>query len=300
LDLNLDDSTLLKRLHVPLDQDDKIKLFMGYEGNLQDMGTFVVNAVTLKGGAGSADAFSVNAKAIDTAGNIFDLKDKVWEPEQSTIPLPLATIVNKIASQNSLICFIDPTLMSVMTDREIQLKESDISFLRKLAEKYSAAVKFYDGKLLFLSKDSKSITGIPIPPVILSPTDIMDWSVTFGNRWSYKTFKAYWWDSKEAERKEETVTNSTATNSKEHIAKHTYDSQAEAKRVAQSNKKSMEVRSNNLTLSVVGNPALRPFTPVVTAAVRLHVDGLWRVGNATHTLNSSGYTTSLPEMSQLF
>lgn len=299
LDINLDDSVNTKRLNVPLDKNDQIKVWMGYETNLQNMGTFVVNSVTLSGGANAVDTYSVNAKAIDTAGNIFDRKCKTWAAEQSGAEIPLSSIVNKIASEHSLQCIIDPTLAIVMTKSEVQWRESDISFLRKLAEKYSAVVKFYDKKLLFISKNSKSATGIPIPPILLNPQDITDWRVTFGNRWSFNKITAEWWDMDEAKLKQESVTNSLAKNTKEYIVEKIYKSAREAKKAAEAKKQNLLARSNKLTLNVIGNPAIRPFTPILINSVRKHVNGLWRAGNVSHTLSASGYTTRLTDMSEM-
>lgn len=299
LDINLDDSVITGRLHAPLDKKDQVKILMGYETNLQDMGTFVVNSVTLSGGAGSVDTYSVNAKAIDTAGNIFDKKCKTWAGAQPGVEIPLSGIVNQIASEHSLQCIIDPTLMSVMTKLEVQWRKSDISLLRELAEKYSAVVKFYDKKLLFIAKNSKSATGIPIPPVLLSPHEIMDWRVTFGNRWSFNKVTAEWWDADKAELKQESVTNGGAKNTKEYITEQIYDSAKEAQKAAEAEMQNLLAQRNKLTLNVVGNPAIRPFTPILINSVRKHVDGLWRAGNVTHTLSASGYTTGLTEMSEM-
>ena len=299
LDITLDDSVNARRLHVPLDHKDQVKVWMGFETNLQDMGTFVVNSITLSGGANAVDTYSVNAKAIDTAGNIFDRKCKTWSAEQNNAEIPLSVIVNQIASAHSLECIVDPSLMNVMTDLEVQWRESDISFLRKLAEKYSAVVKFYDRKLLFISKNSRSVTGIPIPPVLLDPQDISDWRVTFGNRWSFNKITAEWWDMDEAKLKQESVTNSSAKNKKEYITENIYDSAREARKAAEAEMQNLLARSNTLTLSILGNPAIRPFTPILINGVRKHVNGLWRAGNVTHTLSSSGYTTRLNEMNEM-
>lgn len=299
LDINLEDSVIFKRLHAPLDKNDQVKVWMGYDTNLQNMGTFVVNSVTLSGGVNSVDTYSVNAKAIDTAGNIFDRRYKTWAAAQKGAEIPLSTIINQIASAHSLECFVDPTLVSIMTTLEDQWRESDISFLRKLAEKYSAVVKFYDKKLLFISKNSRSVTGIPIPPILLNPQDITDWRVTFGNRWSFNKITADWWDMNQAELKQESVTNSSANNTKEYITERIYDSAREAQAAAKSEMQKLLAQSNTLNLSVIGNPAIRPFTPILINSVRQHVDGLWRAGNVTHTLSSSGYTTGLTEMSEM-
>jgi hypothetical protein len=128
----------------------------------------------------------------------------------------------------------------------------------------------------------------------------VDWNVTFGNRWSFKKFTGEWWDRDKAQMKQETVTNPKAKNDKEYITKRIYNSADEAKKGAETEMKRMKNQSNKLDLKIIGNPAIRPFTPVVVAMVRMHVDGTWRAGDVTHTLNASGYSTNLPGMSQLF
>jgi Bacteriophage probable baseplate hub protein len=300
LSFNLDDSSILKRLHAPLDKHDKVQVWMGYKNNLQDMGTFYVNSVTLKGGSNSVDTYSINAKSIDTAGKLFDKKYNVWKNEVQDQKIPLSLIINKIASQHSLKPLLDPLLASKQVEREIQWRESDISFLRFLADKYSAVVKFYDGNLLFMGKSSLSVTGSPIPPQILIASDIVDWSVSFGNRWSFKKFTGEWWDTDEAKLKQESVTNSDAKNEKEYIVKRIFNCADEAKKGAEAEMNNFKAQSNKLDLSIIGNPAVRPFTPIVLAMIRKHVDGIWRTGDVTHSLSSSGYTTNMSGMTEMF
>ncbi len=300
LTMVLEDTDQGKRLIAP-ETNDEIKLWMGYEGNLKFMGTFLIDGVSLRGDTSSGDQYTVEAKAIDTLGKMFDRKYKVWEAEKKGDKIKLGDIVKKIAKDHSLQSSISKELEKIEIVREVQRRESDISFLRYLAEKHKAIVKFYVGKLVFIRLDPKTVGGANIPKKEIGPDQIQSWEVRFGNRWEFKKIKAEWWDEENAELKVEEVTNPKAKskNAKEYIVKGISSSAENAKKMAEAEFLRLERDCNHLTLEVLGDPEIRPLTPLEVKGVRNHVDSKWLVADVTHTLSVGGYTTSLGEMSEM-
>lgn len=300
LSLEIADTDPLNRIAAP-QNDDQIHLHMGYADNITDMGTFVIDSVTLGGGADKADTMQIEAKGINTSSKMFDRKYKIWKSEEKGKPLMLGDIIKKIATGHGLTGKVSPVLATVEVQREIQRRESDISFLRYLAEKHQAVVSFYKKNLALVHLNTATVSGAPIPPQIISPTLIKSWNVTFGNRWDFKKIKAEWWDADEAGLKvAETVnSNADAGIDKEYTIKSIAGSEKEAMRLALAEKKRLSDQCNMLTIDMIGNANIYPLTPVVIAGVRNHVDGTWMVGDVSHNLSSSGFTTNLSNMSSL-
>lgn len=300
LNLQLADYESGKRVVAP-EQNDKIELKLGYEDAVTEMGTFVIDSVSLSGGVGSVDTITITGKAINTSSKIFDRQYKVWKPDKEGGKLFLKDIVNKIAKKHKLKGKVCTSLLKVEIEREIQRRESDISFLRYLAEKNKALISFYKKDLSMVEMKPVSVSGTPIKPQIVSPTEIFKWNLKYGNRWDYKKIIVEWWDDEKAlmDFHEEINKNAGDGINKEYLSKRIAGSKDEAKMIAKSELKKLNDSKDNLSLNIIGNAEIGPLTPIVISGVRNHVDGKWLVGDVTHSLSSSGFTTNLTNMDKL-
>jgi phage protein D len=292
LNLTLEDSDMLKHFEVP-DKDDVLTLALGYGTTLTDMGSFVVQGVSLSGGAGDVDTYTLNATSINALGNLYDKKSVVWQAEEQGQETDLKTIISAIASENGLTAKISPSLQSIKTAREVQYRESDISFLRRLAGKNTAWVKFRNNDLLFIVNQPNAVSGAPLVPVPLAPQDIINWQYEFGFRFQFNTVHADWWDKDNAKYQRHSENNDSVSNNKEDILTTTFRSKIEATEAAKARLLVLNKKGSELTLSLLGNAALMALSQVVVGGLRQPLNGQWQVQQVTHNLDSSGFTSNL-------
>lgn len=181
-----------------------LALSMGYDGQLQDIGTFTVDELEF-GGWPAEVVIRARAAPFDATktgkSGIQSQKTRSW-PKGSK----LGAIVRKIAQEHGLTPAISKQLEGVTLPHIDQADESDIHFLLRLAKKYDAAVKPTAGRLVFTKRgEGKTVSGLDIPPVVLSPTEISRFRVVESARETAGMVVAYWHATKSAKRHEVSV-----------------------------------------------------------------------------------------------
>lgn len=282
LSLSIDDSQTLTlgRLAFPA-SGKEIDVSLGYELHKAVMGLFHVDQVSSTGSAGSG-VISITA----VPKLLLDQKSKTWA--NTTI----GDIVSEIASENTLKAQVSLGLKSIAIDVENQHNETDMSFITRLAKKYDALAKPAGDSLLFLVKgDTKTASGIPLLPTVLTANDIISWQCTLSERTEYGSVVAVWHDFITAEQKE--VIAGSKGEKPVFRLPHLFQSEAEATAAAQTKLNEKTRNTSTLNLSVVGDPGLVAGGAILLMAVRDKIDGTWVIKSVTHTLSASGYQCTL-------
>jgi Phage protein D len=282
LSFTLDDSqtVTLGRLKLP-ETGKEIKLSLGYELHKAPMGIFHVDQVSCSGSPGGG---SINITAVPKL--LLDEKTRTWA--DTTV----GDVISKIAGENDLSAKVSLSLKTKKIVVENQIKETDISFVTRLAKKYDALAKPAGDSLLFLVKgDCKTAAGVPLLPTIITADNIIQWNCNLSDRTEYGSVVAVWHNRVMATQEQVIAGKEGATpiNRIPHL--YATEDEAKAAATAMLNEKTRDASTLNLT--VVGDPGIVAGSSIVLAKIRDKVDGMWIIRSATHTLNSSGYQCSI-------
>ncbi|GAB7217086.1 hypothetical protein [Dickeya oryzae] len=129
LSLDIDDSD--GKVLMPK-RGEKVSVKIGWKGKaLEDKGTFVVDQVSH---SGAPDRITLSARSVNFRGDLNTPRDGSYNATT------LGDIARTIAERYSLLASIDTSLANTAIVHENQSKESDLSFLCRLARKYSGTV----------------------------------------------------------------------------------------------------------------------------------------------------------------
>lgn len=258
-----------------------MEVWMGYEPAPVYMGKFRVDEWEK---SGPPSTLRVSAKAAELTTAIKGQKTRSWHDTK------LGDIVRTIAGEHSLGVVMDAELAARPVEHIDQQTESDLNFLSRLAKRNGALFKLADGKVLFTKKGAKSNpSGKPKPAATIKPTGVSSWSMTESERGGHKSAKCSWMDHKAGKRKTVTV----GKGSPVHRDKTVYRTEAEAKAAADAALAELARGKRDGSLNMPGNPDLCAEMDVTLAGFDPEVDGTYSAKSVTHTLDSSGYSTSV-------
>lgn len=285
LSLGLDDRPALSGSAIALPtQGVSLKVAMGYETYLAEMGSFQVNHIGLSGSSGGR-SLSISA----TPSLLLTETSRTWGGKT------IADIVETIAKENALSAGISPSFKLQTIDVINQLNESDSAFLTRLAERYNAVCKPMADKLLFMEKgQGTSASGIPMLAVPIAPHDVLQWSMQINERQDYVKVVAYWPDLLNAEDGEVYVPpGEPKSGDKVCRLPHLYNNEKEAAQAAQAKLDEMNRGDATLSMTIIGNPDITAEGKITVRDLRSDVDGDYIVKSATHSFSSGGYQTSI-------
>ena len=159
----------------------KIDVSLGYDGNNQRVGSFVVDEASVEG---PPDIITVQASSTpfvtDRGGggqaSFTSRKSRSFEGKT------IGEIVQTIAGECGLTPAVDSDLASITVPHVAQVDESDANLLIRLARRYGGALKPADGRLVLASEaGGRSISGAAME-VTLTPSDVTSWSFKVGGK----------------------------------------------------------------------------------------------------------------------
>lgn len=264
----------------------KMALYLGYDGQTQRMGEFVVDEVeregwpdtlTVRAHAAAFDDGKDGEKAFQTQ------KNRRWKAAA------FKDIADKIAKDNGLTASVSSSLGSINVGSIHQTDESDLHFLIRLARRYDGVVKFAGGKLMVVKKaEGKTMTGSSIS-FDISPEDVSSYRMTMAKREESGTVRAYWHEIKKAKRHAVTVGEGEPETS----LKMHYTDEASAKEAARAELARRGRQSAKLSLELPGRPELVAESTISLSGFRSGVNGSWTVTQVEHSMSESGYTCSV-------
>ncbi|QDX29866.1 contractile injection system protein, VgrG/Pvc8 family [Dickeya poaceiphila] len=314
LSLDIDDSD--GKVLMPK-RGEKIGVKIGWKGKaLVDKGTFVVDQVSH---SGAPDRITLNARSVNFRGDINTPRDGSYNTTT------LGDIARTIAERYSLLPSIETTLANTAIVHENQSKESDLSFLCRLARKYSGTVAIKSDTLrLFVAGNGTAADGKNVATYLIERSDGDSHSFTIADRIANTSVTANWHDSNDAkthtvkisrQRKAQTETSPSHPNAKsstqlsepstddylageedsQQTLQTTYSSQDEATQAALS--KWRETQRGTVTFSISlakGMENLKPGALVNLKGFKQVIDERqWTIKRLTHTIAGNGFTTAI-------
>ena len=294
LGLSVSDAAGIKSDQVEIELDDRdtlielpapgalLTVFMGYkETGLALMGVFTADEVTAKG---PPDTVTIRGKAADMGGSIKGQKTRAWDDRT------IGQIVSTIAGEHGLEPKVATAWRDIVYRHLDQTDESDLNFLIRIARDHDAMVSVKGGALLFIGRGTgETASGQPMPPLVVPRKGALRWSMTLMTRGDFKSVEATWHNPETGVREE--VTEGEGSPAKR--LRHTYPSEAEARRAAHAKLAEMAREGNTLSVTLIGTPALAAGALIKAVGFRGGVAGLWSLTSARHEIKAGGFTTAI-------
>lgn len=258
-----------------------LRIALGFEGELTEMGQFVVDDL---GGDLFPASMKIEAKAADMIQGIRARRTRSWEK------VTLRDIVSKIAGEHGLKPAVGDSVKSAFFEYLAQTSESDLNFLTRLARDLDAVAKPAGGALVVVKRgEGKSASGrtLPVHDIYLDEIDTGTWSIT--SRGKYGRVVAEW-----GERGSATLHKVTVGDQEPELTlRHPYATKAEAERAAQSALDRSERASGTMSINLGGfDPGLMAEAKVNFADIKAELRGEWLIKKVSHRLGDT-LTTSI-------
>lgn len=267
----------------------ELELFLGYDGQLDRMGLFVVDEVELSGWPG---IMTISAKAApfekSTGGKNTLQSQKTRSWKRGTI---LGDMVSKIAGDHGLQPACAPSLRGISLPHIDQSDESDMHLLVRVGKKYDAVVKPADGKLVLAKHgEGKSASGKALSPVTVTGAETTAYSLKLSRKEASGKVVAAWHATKKAKR--QVVEMGEGEPVRRIRTQFSTREQAVAAVRAELDKR--QRAEATVTIDGPGRTDLMAEVPLTLSGFRGGVDGNWTIKRATHALDSTGgYTTNI-------
>lgn len=245
-----------------------ISVKMGFGDDLVPKGIFTADKVNVDC---LPYKMSISGKAADLrSGKLKERQERSWDKSK------LGDILSQIASESGLTPAVDDDLADFEYDWLAQQDESNINFLRRLAERHNGLFAIKQRRLIFTRLGSGlSASGAPLGSIILTPEKIKVGSlkVEINDRTKYSKVVAYYQDSDKAERVEIDA-DADADGDSVYRLPEPYASPAEADKAAQAKAKELQRGEGSVSVTVIGDAGIDAGLPLLFADVRPGVDGV--------------------------
>ncbi|MBT0886300.1 MULTISPECIES: phage late control D family protein [Acinetobacter] len=261
----------------------ELRISMGYDLAMVDMGLFIVSEVSL---SGPPEKMIIRGRAVPqlTSKNgitsLASQKTRSW-PKNTSV----SAVVSKIAKEHGLDPFVSNTVAQIKLPHFDQSDESDLNFLLRIAKRYDVICKPAGGKLLFVKRGE-----IDLPNLILAKEQVSDWEMTSSTSDSAGTVIAYWHDKKGAKKKEVKVGDGEPVKR----LRHSYQDEKSAYAAAQASLDQSRRGEEKLGLNIPGNPSISAEMPITLLEFREGIAGDWVVEQCTHSIDKEvGFKTTV-------
>lgn len=245
-----------------------ISVKMGFGDDLVPKGVFTADKVNVDC---LPYKMSISGKAADLrSGKLKERQERSWDKTK------LGDILSQIASESGLTPAVDDDLADFEYDWLAQQDESNINFLRRLAERHNGLYAVKQKRLIFTRLGSGlSASGAPLGSIILTPEKIKVGSlkVEINDRTKYSKVVAYYQDSDKAERVEIDA-DADADGDSVYRLPEPYASPAEADKAAQAKAKELQRGEGSVSVTVIGDAGIDAGLPLLFADIRPGVDGV--------------------------
>lgn len=268
----------------------KFQVSLGYKGHMTYMGIFEINKVILKEGP------KITLTVIGSP--IYLVNSTIKNPTTKKFPQKtIGTIFNEIAKKNGYKLECDPSICAIFLDHIVQRKESDLSFMTRLADENDAYLKITDGKIKVFPKNKKlgeiifnrgqakhqiSISGF----ATVIPTTI---TMELAERTRYTGVEVKFHD-KDKNKSTEILVGS---NQNVYQDSRVYESYSVAKRIASARLSTLQRNVGILKqFSTPGDGNIKAGMTAMLIGFRTEISSEFHIKEAVHTMNASGYITT--------
>lgn len=262
-----------------------IKVWLGWsDTGLIDKGTYKVDSTSHRG---APDVLSISAMANDVSEGLKQKRERSWSN------LTIQEIFEKVGSSYDLNVVVHDNFTKKKV-KYIAQNESDANLITRIADEHDAIATVKNRYLILLPRGaSQTVSGLSLPRVIITRKDGDQHSYTNGSGTENITgVKAYYYAENKA-KKMHVVVGDNIDNLKEIRYIHRDKTTAELAANAEYNrcKRSAQKLSYSLAL---GDPTLIPEQEFEFSGLKPEIDNIvWLGTNISHTLNESGFTTSV-------
>lgn len=259
----------------------KLAVSIGYTGNLIPKGSFNVDTPTL---SGPPPKMNITARGANFSKSLREPKTRSWHEVE------FYDILQTIAKEHNLQPKMSQDLKNLFIVHEDQTEESDIHLLTRLAKDADAVAKPNGSFLMIIkSADAKTASGKALPTINIAGNEISSWSGSLPDRDKYKSVIAVWIDKKAAAEKEVTAGSGTPA----WRLRKKFKTKTEAYTAATAALSKLNRRNAKFSFTMPGKPEVCAESPLAISEFREGFNGNWIVKKATHTINNSGYKTSV-------
>lgn len=258
----------------------ELSVDMGYkESGLTSMGSFIIDNVKLYG---PPDKMTVNASSANLTASLKEQKSRNFDKKT------LEQLVTLIALENKLEAKIDKRLGSSFYEHVDQTEESDLNFLKRLADRLNAVVKVVEGNLVITSKgNGRNISDAKMPEVMITKGDCSFYNVDMSERNLYKSVRAGYRSLDQNETLFKVAGDGVPVFTIRELFADGVKAEAAAKGILERFTRSSDV----LQLKIPGNPGVRAESNLKLSGFRDGIDGSWVVSKAVHAFNPIFTTT---------
>ena len=159
----------------------RVEIAVGYNGNNQRLGAFVVDDVQIEGPpdlvvvSGSSTPF-VEDRDGGGSASFTSRKSRSWDGKT------VGDIVATIAGECGLTPVVDKTLESITVPHIDQIGESDANLLIRLARRYGGVLKPADGRLVLAAEQGGQTTSGQPLGLVLTPADVSNYRLRIGGK----------------------------------------------------------------------------------------------------------------------
>ncbi len=254
--------------------EDELKLWLGTkEEGLFYCGLFLVQRSRYK--TSDKTVIEVVATAANFSNNLKVKRNKTYEN------LSIKNITSIIAKRHELELKSD--FDDIFVEHLEQTNESDISFLKRIANDYNAIFSIKNNTLTFLKKikENKKSNELPRYELIVDEQTYVDIEST--NKKSYNSCKAIWRDTKDNTEKSVTVGDGEPVK----IIKNSFENLADAKVKAEAALQRANSKTKVGSISCVGFPIYAG--GILNLSGTIEDDGEYHIKNVSHTLDDNGW-----------
>ncbi|AGB71805.1 phage late control gene D protein [Rhizobium tropici CIAT 899] len=245
-----------------------ISVKMGYGSNLVLKGQFTADKISLDC---LPYKMSISGKAADLrSGKLKERQERAWDKAT------LGDLIAQIASESGLTPAVDPDLAEHRYEWIGQQDETNIHFLRRLADRHNALFAVKQRRLLFARRGSGlSVSGASLGSIILTPAVIKTGTlkVDINDRTKYSKVVSYYQDADKAQRVE-IEADADADGDSVYRIPDAFSSPAEADKAARAKAKELARGEGSVSVTVLGDAAIEAGLPLLFADVRPGLDGV--------------------------
>lgn len=258
----------------------ELRVELGYkETGLVSLGTFIIDNVRLYG---PPDKMTVNASSANLTASLKEQKSRSFDKKT------LEQLVKIIALENGLEPKVDKTLGSSFYEHVDQTEESDLNFLKRLADRLNAVVKVVEGNLVITSKgNGRNISDIKMPEVVITKGGCSFYNMDMSERNLYKSVRAGYRSLDQ----NETVFKVAGDGVPVFTIRELFADGVKAEAAAMGLLERFTRSSDVLQLKIPGNPGVRAESNLRLSGFRDGIDGSWVVSKAVHAFNPIFTTT---------
>lgn len=271
-----------------------LELSLGYAGDMQRIGAFVVDDVEIDG---PPNVVSIQASATPflSSGQSSPMQGR---KSRSFDGKTLGEIIQTVAGDSGLSATVDSTLANIAIPHVDQLNESDLNLLLRLARRYGAILKPADGRVVVAKEQGGTTVSGQSVSVTFTAEMLSAWKVRRGGKAkAYSKVRAEVHDFETGETTDVEIETPTGGNSSSDDAYfnevYQYATQADAQAAVSSKAQRIARSEATLDVTMPGTLSVIAGAKVTLSGVHATADGAYVAKVVRHTLSKSGWITGV-------